>query len=66
MIFLGLRKTEGIDTRRIPDKEQLLKSKAVDAMMHQGLIEISDHHLRLTVKGLVMSTEVMVQILGET
>ena len=65
MIFLGLRKTEGIDMRLIPDKEWLLKNKAVDALRRHGLIEIEDRYLRLTGKGLVMSTEVMVQILSE-
>ncbi len=66
MIFLGLRKTEGIDMRLIPDKEWLLRNKAVDALRRHGLIEIEDRYLRLTGKGLVMSTEVMVQILSET
>jgi len=66
MIFLGLRKTEGIDMRLMPDKERLLKNKAVDALRRHGLIEIKDSYLRLTGKGLVMSTEVMVQILRDT
>ncbi len=65
MIFLGLRKTEGIDMRLIPDKEKLLKNKAVDALKRHGLIKIEDCYLRLTLEGLVMSTEVMVQILSE-
>jgi len=65
MIFLGLRKTAGIDTGRGPDKEWLLKNRAVDALRRHGLVEIEDRCLRLTVKGLVMSTEVMVQILSE-
>jgi len=66
MIFLGLRKTEGIDMSLIPDKEWLLKNKAVDTLRRHGLIEIEDRSLRLTGKGLVMSTEVMVQLLSET
>ena len=65
MIFLGLRKTEGLDMRLMPDKERLLENKAVAALQGHGLIEIEDFHLRLTVKGLVMSTEVMVRILSE-
>ena len=64
MIFLGLRKTEGLDMRLMPDKERLLKNEAVVALQRHGLIEIEDCYLRLTVKGLVMSTEVMVQILS--
>ena len=66
MIFLGLRKTGGIDTGLGPDKEWLLKNKAVNALRRHGLIEIEDRCLRLTLKGLVMSTEVMVQILSAT
>jgi oxygen-independent coproporphyrinogen-3 oxidase len=64
MIFLGLRKIKGIDLRLIPDKERLIKNKAVDALRRHGLIEIEDLYLRLTAKGLVLSTEVMVQILS--
>jgi oxygen-independent coproporphyrinogen-3 oxidase len=66
MIFLGLRKTEGIDMRLMTDKERLLNNKAVDALRCHGLIEIEDSYLRLTGKGLVMSTEIMVQILRDT
>ncbi len=65
MIFLGLRKTEGTDIRLLPESERLLKSKAVADLMHHGLIESKDDYLRLTTKGLVLSTEVMVRILSE-
>lgn len=65
MIFLGLRKIEGIDLRLMPESGKLLTNKAVDDLMHHGLIEIKDHYLRLTAKGLVLSTEVMVRILKE-
>jgi hypothetical protein len=36
----------------------------VDNLVHHGLIEIKDRHLRLTEKGIVLSTEVMVRILS--
>ncbi|MBF0505240.1 MAG: radical SAM family heme chaperone HemW [Nitrospirae bacterium] len=65
MIFLGLRKIEGIDLRLMPESGKLLTNKAVDDLIHHGLIEIKDQYLRLTAKGLVLSTEVMVRILNQ-
>ncbi len=66
MIFLGLRKTEGLDLRFLSASGRILKNKALEELIRQGLIEIKDHYLRLTARGLVLSTEVMVQILSET
>jgi oxygen-independent coproporphyrinogen-3 oxidase len=65
MVFLGLRKTEGIDMRRAADTdiERLLKNRAMDELIKLGLIEIRDNYLRLTLKGLVLSSEIMAQIL---
>ncbi len=65
MIFLGLRKIEGIDLRLMPERDKLLTNKAVADLIHHGLIEIKGQYLRLTAKGLVLSTEVMVRILNE-
>ncbi|MBF0559966.1 MAG: radical SAM family heme chaperone HemW [Nitrospirae bacterium] len=63
MIFLGLRKTEGIDLDTIAESGMSLKKSAVDELAGHGLIEIKDNRLRLTTKGLVMSSEVMVRLM---
>ncbi len=62
-IFLGLRKTEGIDINRIPDEKRLLIMKAVEDISSHGLIELKDNYLRLTGKGLLLSNEVIVKLL---
>jgi oxygen-independent coproporphyrinogen-3 oxidase len=62
-IFLGLRKTGGLDLRSIPGHEGIIKQKAVEELLLHGLIEVRDHHLRLTRKGLVLSSEIMVRLL---
>lgn len=62
-IFLGLRKIEGIDIAKIPDEKRALIKKAVDDLASHGLIEVKDNYLQLTRKGLLLSSEVIVQIL---
>jgi|SRR5208283_679157 len=65
MIFLGLRKTEGINLGLMAESGRLINNRAADELMRRGLIEIEDNHLRLTSKGLVLSSEVMVQLMAE-
>jgi oxygen-independent coproporphyrinogen-3 oxidase len=61
-IFLGMRKIEGLDIRRVPEGEKILKSKAVEELSFHGLAEIDGNFLRLTEKGLVLSNEVFIKI----
>ena len=65
MIFLGLRKTEGIDTRLIPDKERLLKKQGRGRpeapRPNRNRRQLPPPYRERS----VMSTEVMVQILSE-
>ncbi|MBI3592984.1 MAG: radical SAM family heme chaperone HemW [Nitrospirae bacterium] len=65
LIFLGLRKTEGIDMSRMPDIAKMLKSKAVDELIRHGLLETRDNCLCLTRKGLVLSNEIILRIFEE-
>lgn len=58
-IFLGLRKTEGIDL----DAGAQINRKAAEELLLRGLIELSGHRLRLTRKGLVLSSEVMLRLM---
>jgi oxygen-independent coproporphyrinogen-3 oxidase len=62
-IFLGMRKTDGIDMKLLPDKKRELMKKAVENLASHGLLEIKGNYLRLTRKGLLLSNEVIVQVL---
>ncbi|MGO9614403.1 MAG: radical SAM family heme chaperone HemW [Dissulfurispiraceae bacterium] len=62
MVFLGLRKTEGIDLRAVPEGKKASIYKAVSMLSAHGLVEIQNDHLRLTRKGLLLSNEVIVRV----
>lgn len=62
-IFLGLRKTHGIDLELLAESGRLLNSSAVDELISSGHIEIENKYLRLTAKGLVLSTEIMLRLM---
>lgn len=62
-IFLGMRKTNGIDMKLLPDKKRVLIKKAVEELLSHGLVEVKGNYLRLTRKGLILSNEVIVQVL---
>lgn len=62
-IFLGIRKTDGIDMKLLPDEKRVLIKKAVENLASHGLVELHDNYLRLTRKGLILSNEVIVQVL---
>lgn len=67
-IFLGLRKTEGINARNIPsstiaDREAL--KKLIDAsgeLIDEGYLELNEDYLRLTRKGIVISNTIIVKL----
>ncbi|OGW19882.1 MAG: hypothetical protein A2X55_10945 [Nitrospirae bacterium GWB2_47_37] len=62
-IFLGLRKTEGVDISTMPVKKKMLIKKAADELASHGLVESENNILRLTRKGLLLSNEVIVRVL---
>ena len=67
-IFLGLRKTEGINLAEIPDmagsplsaKERL--SDAGKELAVEGYLDYSGDFLRLTRKGIVISNSIIVRL----
>jgi len=67
-IFLGLRKTEGINAKDNPsstiaDREAL--KKLIDAsgeMICEGYLELNEDYLRLTRKGIVISNTIIVKL----
>ncbi len=62
-IFLGLRKTEGIDIGLLPeDKHHILKDTIEDLYRHR-LVDVKNNHLMLTEQGIILSNEVISQIL---
>ena len=68
IIFLGLRKTEGINAKDNPsstiaDREAL--KKLIDAsgeMICEGYLELNEDYLRLTRKGIVISNTIIVKL----
>ncbi len=62
-LFLGLRKTEGFDIKLIPaDTTEQLK-EALEDLSHQGLLNLSDGHIKLTRKGLIVCNAVIVRLM---
>jgi len=68
IIFLGLRKTEGINAKNIPsstigDREAL--EKLIDKsgeLINEGYLELNEDSLRLTRKGIVISNTIIVKL----
>ena len=62
-LFLGLRKTDGFDIELIPaDITEHLK-EALDDLSHQGLLDLSGGHIKLTRKGLIICNSVIVRLM---
>jgi oxygen-independent coproporphyrinogen-3 oxidase len=61
LLFLGLRKKEGIDMK-VPGIPEAMIIKAVQDLVHDGFIEMSGDRLRLTRKGLMISNTVVVAL----
>lgn len=71
-IFLGLRKTEGIDIHQIlmpnlsrEGREETVEviNKAVKELSCHGLVETKGNHLKLTRKGLLICNEVILKLM---
>ena len=58
-IFLGLRKTEGLNIKELGEDPGIDMARAADELINQGLLEIDAGHLRLTRKGIVVSNPVI-------
>lgn len=61
LIFLGLRKTEGINTMKAA-KLGLSLSAAGKGLIDEGYLKIENNHLRLTRKGIVISNTIIVRL----
>jgi oxygen-independent coproporphyrinogen-3 oxidase len=64
LIFLGLRKTEGIDLSKLYNKNlKNALNEAISDLLSYGLIELEENNLRLTRKGLILINEIILKIL---
>lgn len=61
-VFLGLRKTSGMEMDLIPEGKRALIIEAVKGPDLHGFVEIKDNCLRLTGKGLILCNEVILRI----
>ena len=61
-IFLGLRKTEGLDIREFREDLGIDLLKISDRLIHEGLLASDGVHLSLTRKGIVVSNRVITEM----
>ncbi len=66
-IFLGLRKTEGVNLKSFAQvygrDPSVLYEKEIKELQDAGLIELRDDNLRLTRKGILLSNEVFMRFM---
>lgn len=63
LIFLGLRKTNGFEIKRIPEENLKKLQIVIEDLIDYNLLELKDGYLRLSKKGLILSSEVMIRLL---
>lgn len=64
-VFLGLRKTEGLDIREFIEDLSIDMVKAAKELLAEGLLHSDGKRLRLTRKGIVISNAVITQLFQE-
>lgn len=63
LIFLGLRKVKGIEIQKIPPESLKKMSIVISDLIDLDLLELKDNYLRLSDKGLILSSEVMLKLM---
>lgn len=61
-IFLGLRKTDGISRNLLKERFQIDVIPDLFDFEREGLLKISDDHIRLTKKGIIVSNSLIVKL----
>ncbi|MBN2654503.1 MAG: radical SAM family heme chaperone HemW [Nitrospirae bacterium] len=64
IIFLGLRKCEGIDLSVLPNEVSEKIKKAASDLVRSSLVCFEDERMKLTQKGFILSSEVIVRVLS--
>ncbi|MBF0329851.1 MAG: radical SAM family heme chaperone HemW [Nitrospirae bacterium] len=62
IIFLGLRKSEGIDIELLPPHAIPLIVSAADPLALNGLLECNGSNIKLTRKGMLLSNEIILKL----
>jgi len=63
LIFLGLRQIKGLEINRIPQNIFKEMEPAIKELIDYNLLDIKDNYLRLTYKGLILSSYVMLRLI---
>jgi len=63
LLFLGLRKNEGIELGEMPAEALEKMKETLENLVLQGLIESSENLIKLTRKGLLLCNEVIVRLM---
>ncbi len=63
LIFLGLRKIKGIEIERMPYDMLKKLQPVIDELIDYNFLEIKDNYLKLSTKGLMLSSEVMLRLM---
>lgn len=63
LIFLGLRKIKGIEIQRIPSESLKRMNVVINDLIDLDLLELKDNRLKLSNKGLILSSEVMLRLM---
>ena len=63
LVFLGLRKIKGIELKTIPAKSLEKMQTVINELIDYNLLELKNNHLRLSNKGLMLSSEVMTRLM---
>jgi oxygen-independent coproporphyrinogen-3 oxidase len=63
LLFLGLRKREGITIRELPAEAAEKMKETLETLARQGLIESSENLVKLTRRGFLLCNEVIVRLM---
>lgn len=65
-LLMGLRMKDGVDLKRFNERfniDVFQRFEGINQSLKDGLIEVKDHHLRLTEKGFYLANEVLIHFI---
>ncbi len=63
-VTVALRTREGLDLRQLTEEERLYCKTTARRFLDDGLLQLEDHHLHLTRRGLFVSDMVMSELMN--